>query len=476
MLLAESPTTPMHVASFNVLSLPPRARADFVARLVDRLRRQPINNPPWNYRLAQQSLLASKLAPAWEIVPDEDVNDHIFHHALPAPGGERALGELLQRLHSQPLDMSRPLWEFHAIEGYGNRRFVIYTKMHHAMFDGTTSQRATVGPFLSESPATPARGPWTVRTETGKTGRQPERPRDREASFLSRFQERVGKRLDTYRSLPGFVQAMRRTLDAAIGGDSALVAPYMCPKSIVNGPLTSRRRFATHAFDLARVKAVAKASESTLNDVLLAVCGGALRRYLEELEALPDGALTAGIPVALKHEEGARSGNRVSALFATLATDVDDPLERLMAVKRSMQAGKEHVLAMSEPGLDLYSSAMIVPAMIAMLTGTVMTNVAISNVPGPRSRLFFAGAPMEACYPISVLAPLQALNITCVSYDSGLYLGLVSCPDVLPHVQHLAVYTGDAFKELEAAVKRHASSKVPAARRRARLKERAASA
>jgi WS/DGAT/MGAT family acyltransferase len=464
----------MHIGGFSVFSLPPDAPADFVARLVARLRKQPIDNPPWNYRLARQSLLRSKLAPAWEIVPDEDGDDHVLHHALPAPGGARELGELVSRLHSQPLDMARPLWEFHAIEGCANRRFVVYMKLHHALFDATTAMKAAYL-LTAETPNVVVRAPWKSQRDarkekTGETGREPKRKRDLDASVLSAFQERIRERLESYRSLSEFAQAMGRTINAAIGDKSGLVGPYTGPNCILNGPLTGRRCVATHAFELARVKAVAKASESTLNDVMLAVCAGALRRYLAEMNALPQQALTAGVPVGLKHGEGQRAGNRVSLLLGTLATDVRDPFKRLMAIKRSMQAGKKHLLAMSAPTVDLYSTALIVPAILGAVTGSVMANVAISNVPGPRTRLFVAGAPLAETYPMSVLTPYMALNITCISYHKGLYLGLMSCPDLVPNVHQLAAYVGDAFNELEAAVKRHVAPQTSAAGRSRPLK------
>src|SRR5271170_4189199 len=142
MIMGDSYNVPMHVGGFNVYALPAGAPGDFVRQLVAELRSQPIESPPWNYRLAAQGAVRSKLTPAWEIVANVDTHYHVAHHALPAPGGERELGELLSRLHSQPLDMTRPLWEWHIVEGYAGGRFVIYQKIHHALFDGTTGMRA----------------------------------------------------------------------------------------------------------------------------------------------------------------------------------------------------------------------------------------------------------------------------------------------------------------------------------------------
>jgi diacylglycerol O-acyltransferase / wax synthase len=466
MLLGDSQATPMHIGGFAVYSLPTHAPDDYVGRLVARLRQHPINNPPWNYRLAKQSMLASTLAPAWEITRDEDVGYHVSHHVLPAPGGERQLGELISSLHTQPLDMTRPLWEWHIIEGYAHGRFIIYQKVHHALFDGSSTMKSA-NSYHSETPDVPARGPWTLshqgahKDKKGRSSGKSERTEAVDQSLLDRlsnFQESIQKSFESYRAVPELVQAVAQTIKAAIGDESGLVAPYTGPPCILNGTLTRRRRIATQAFDLARVKAVAKASESTLNDVVLAISGGALRRYLGELKALPKKSLTAGIPIALKHEELGRSGNQVAAMFATLATDVGDPFRRLMAVRKSTQAGKRHLLGMTDTNVDIYSTLVVLPSVAGQWTGKAMSNVPVSNVPGPRVQLFFDGAPLMGSYPTPVLVANMALNITFVSFYKGLYMGLSACPDLLPNVQNLALYTGEAFNELEAAVKLHAAS------------------
>jgi hypothetical protein len=182
---------------------------------------------------------------------------------------------------------------------------------------------------------------------------------------------------------------------------------------------------------------------------------GALRRCLLRGNGeLPKKSLTGGIPVGLKHQEGAKSGNSVSLVFTTLGTDVRDPLERLMTIRNSTRAAKDHLMRMSETSRNAYSVMMLLPAIAggALGSGRVMCNVPVSNVPGPRTRLYLAGATLEAAYPTSVLIGNVALGITCVSYDRGLFVGIVACPDVLPHAQRLGPYIGDAFAELEAAV------------------------
>ena len=283
---------------------------------------------------------------------------------------------------------------------------------------------------------------------------RPESARKGWADRLNAYQKRIRSASALYRSIPDLALATGRTLRAAIDSSSGLVAPYSAPKCIVNSQVTRRRRIVTQALDFARVKAVSKAAECTLNDVMLALCGAALRRYLDELGELPKKSLTGGIPVGLKHQEGAKSGNSVSLVFTTLGTDVRDPLERLMTIRNSTRAAKDHLMRMSETSRNAYSVMMLLPAIAggALGSGRVMCNVPVSNVPGPRTRLYLAGATLEAAYPTSVLIGNVALGVTCVSYDQGLFVGIVACPDVLPHAQKLGPYIGDAFAELEAAV------------------------
>src|SRR5262245_29493788 len=420
----------MHVGGYNVYRMPGGASGDFVRRLVQRLREQPIVSPPWHYRLTKQSALASKLTPAWEVVENENVDYHLSHHALPRPGGERELGELLSRMHSQPLDMTRPLWEWHVIEGLADGRFVIYQKIHHSLFDGSTGMKA-FSIMNSETPDAPVRAPWAVSEPESRPGR----PRTGWTDRLNAYQQRIRSASALYRSIPGLALATGRTLRAAIDSSSGLVAPYSAPKCIVNSQVTRRRRIVTQALDFARVKAVSKATECTLNDVLVTLCGAALRRYLDELNELPKKSLTGGIPVGLKHQEGAKSGNSVSLVFTTLGTDVRDPLERLITIRNSMRAAKDHLMRMSDTSRNAYSVMLLLPAIAggALGSGRVMCNVPVSNVPGPRTRLYLAGATLEAAYPTSVLTGNVALGITCVSYDHGLFVGIVVCTHVALH-------------------------------------------
>ena len=233
--------------------------------------------------------------------------------------------------------------------------------------------------------------------------------------------------------------------------------PFEGPRSLLNQRVSGQRRFATQFYDLARIKAVAKAASVSVNDVFLALCSGALRRYLAEVQALPEASLTAGIPVSIRPEGDDESSNAISFIIASLHTDFSDPLDRLQAIRRSTEAAKAQLHKLPAAGLTSYTMLFMAPFMVQLLAGLggvarPMFNITVSNVPGPTVPLYFNGARMEQMYPVSLLTHGQGLNITCLSYAGQFNIGLTGCRDSLPHMQRLAVYMGDTLAELEQAL------------------------
>ncbi len=447
-LYVESRDTPMHVASLMIFSKPPGAPADFLRDLTLKAKDTKAFAPPWNLRLAEGVL--SGVLPAWETDDNLDLDYHIRHSALPLPGGERELGMLVSRLHSHPLDLTRPLWECHIIEGLENDRFALYTKMHHALIDGVGGMRL-LQRALSDSPKDRVFvPPWTI----GAT-QKPKKPRT--ASMPSPFAALLEMAKQQASLLPEVTGALSEIWRAKKHGD-ALAAPFSAPKSILNDRITSQRRFATQQYDLARLRTLAEAVEVTLNDVVLAISAAALRRFLKELNVLPRQSLTAGLPVSVRPKGDEELGTAISFILADLCTTTADPLRRLKAIHASTLRAKEHLQTLPKAGLNNYTVLFMAPYILGMLTGAAgrtkpMFNLAISNVPGPDHPMYLAGAKLEAMYPVSVLQHGQALNITCVSYAGRLNFGYTGCRDTLPHMQRLAVYTGEALDELEAAVR-----------------------
>jgi WS/DGAT/MGAT family acyltransferase len=242
---------------------------------------------------------------------------------------------------------------------------------------------------------------------------------------------------------------------------------------VLNGRVREKRRFATQQFEMARLRSVAEATGCTLNDVVLAVCGGALRRFLLERDALPDKPLTAGIPVSVRPKDDENTGNAISFIVATLGTDIADPLERLKAIRTSVQHAKAHIQSLPRQALVQYTMLLMAPTVITLLTGIggrtpPMFNITISNVPGPDKPLYFRGAELLSIYPASIVTHGQALNITCESYNGQMNFGFTACHTSVPSMQKVAVYAADALRELEAALRPQPTHKPVAAPTRAK--------
>ncbi|HVK33131.1 MAG TPA: wax ester/triacylglycerol synthase family O-acyltransferase [Burkholderiaceae bacterium] len=448
-LYTESRDTPMHVGALMPFRLPQGAPPDLLRRWMADFRKQRKFAPPWNRRLKSHLLLKSPVH-YWVEDDDIDLEAHLRHTALPNPGGERELGELIARLHSQPLDLSRPPWECTLIEGLEGGRFAMYIKMHHSLIDGVSGVKL-LQRVLSTDPARSLDAPpfWAI----GAGARKPERDTDAPsfsnalAGALTALRGQVGT---VPQLLLAFAKMLRLTKDV----DTDLRVPFGAPGAIINGRVRAKRRFATQQFELERMKALATAAGCTINDLVLATCGGALRRFLDDSGDLPDAALTAGIPVSVRPKDDEGTGNAITFIIATLGTDIDDPLERLAAVRTSVRAAKEHVQSLPRAAMTQYTVALMGPTILALLTGLggrarPVFNVTISNVPGPDKPLYFRGAELLATYPVSIVTHGQALNITCHSYAGQMAFGFTGCHATLPHLQRIAVYTGEAFEELE---------------------------
>jgi len=448
-LYIESRSTPMHVAGLNIFSLPDDAPPDFLARLVAQLKDSKTFAPPWNLRL-KRSLLRGVL-PAWESDDGLDLDYHVRHSALPHPGGERELGVLVSRLHSHELDLSRPLWECHVIEGLENNRFALYIKIHHALIDGVGGMRMMARAFSTTRGSSRIVPPWTIGAEM-----RSRKARSESEMIQSTYQRLKEQLLQQAELVPQVAGALTK-IWAGKKPNDALATPFKAPKSVLNDRVDGQRRFATQQYELARLRAIAEAGGVTLNDVVLAICGGALRRFLKELNQLPRRSLTAGLPVSLRPKGDEQLGSAISFMLADLGTSIADPLKRLKWIHSSTLGAKEHLQSLPKSGLNNYTMLFMAPYVMGMLTGAAgrikpMFNLAISNVPGPDKTLYFGGAKLEAMYPVSVLQHGQALNITCLSYAGSLNFGFTGARDALPHMQRLAVYTGEALDELEAVV------------------------
>jgi WS/DGAT/MGAT family acyltransferase len=434
----------MHVGGLFEFTPPDDAPPDYLKQQLERMREQHTIPPPWNLRLVDGPVIGQRL-PLMREDHDIDLDYHVRHSALPHPGGQRELGILVSRLHSHQLDLHRPLWEVHLIEGLEGNRFAVYMKTHHSLIDGVSGMRLILR-ALSADPGdrnTPAF--WTVGA-----GRRPGRDGDeRDSGPLA---PAIGAARGGASALAGLARAGLELGRASLG-DQPLQAPYRVPDSALGAHITGQRRFATQRYELARIKALARAADCTLNDIVLYLCGTALRRYLSEHSRLPDRALTAGIPVNLREEGDQSMGTAIGMMVATIATDVANPRERLETIKASTAEAKRHLRKLPGPARSYYTLLVNGPYIAGLITGLgsrapAPFSLGMSNVPGPTEPLYFNGARLDALFPLSLLFQGNAINITCVSYAGTLNFGFTGARDALPHLQRLAIYMGDAVDEI----------------------------
>ena len=444
-LIPESREQPMHVGSLQLYEPPEGSGPDYLTELYHRA----INAPgvKAQFRKRPYRSLATLGQWAWTVDDEIDLEHHVRHSALPRPGRIRELLALTSRLHSTLLDRQRPLWEIHLIEGLADGRYAVYTKIHHAMMDGVSGFRLMARTLTPDASRRDMALPFVeeITTEWKKsTSGNPL------ASVAKGAAEAVT-------SAVGLAPRMLRIAESGLR-QQATALPLQAPKTVLNVPITGSRRFAADGWDLARIKAVGRAAEATVNDVVLAMCSGALRRYLQELDALPDASLVAMTPVSLRAEdEQDSSGNAVGTILCVLGTDLEDPAERLAMVRSSMNQAKSNLAGLNQLQVTALSSVMIAPLVLSTAVADASRvmrppyNLVISNVPGPQQPLYWNGSRLTGVYPLSIPTHGQALNITVTSYAGVLEFGLIGCRRTLPHLQHLLAGLEEELVALEKA-------------------------
>jgi WS/DGAT/MGAT family acyltransferase len=401
--------------------------------------------------------------PYWIDDADFDIEYHIREIALPSPGSDAQLTEQVARLHARPLDRSRPLWEIYLITGLAQSRAAVYTKIHHSAIDGASgAELLTVlldlDPGGRELPAAqpfrPERrpGPAAMTVLAG-------------ARLAWRPVQTVHVANQIMRVLPTLGPAVGALVGGMLGlgrGDGAVIptVPGRAPATPFNKPITPHRRVAFRSVDLGSVKTVKNAFGVSVNDVVMAMCAGALRRWLADHDALPGVPLIAMIPVSIRDPAGRGAlGNKVSAMLAALPTHVVDPDQRLEIVHAATKIAKAQQAAIPQGLVDQISD-FAPPALTARAARVVFAtgllhrlppfNICISNVPGPNVPVYLCGAKLLAHYPVSVITDGQGLNVTVVGYLGQLHFGLVSCRELVPDIDTLAGYL---VEELELLLK-----------------------
>jgi diacylglycerol O-acyltransferase len=451
-LMAENRRMPMHVGGLQLYRKPPDAGRNYVRELFESMR-DTTEIAPLFLKHPHRSV---KTAGQWVWVEDDqfDIEHHVRHSALPKPGRVRELFELCSRLHSTRLATERPLWEWHLIEGLRDGRVAMYTKMHHSLVDGIAAMRLLQSTLSSDPDQRGMPAPWAVRPRSSKIGKAQEAAEHHDSGApMSALRSALGVSADA----AGIPRALVKTINRSLRNETSTLALY-APRTILNTEITASRRFAAQDWPLERIRAIGKATGTTMNDVVLAMCSGAMRAYLSELDALPDTTLIAMVPVGLNarqsHHASTAGGNAVGSVMVKLGTDLPDAEERLEVIHSSMRDGKEALATMTPLQIQAMSAVGQVPAILPTLLGLTQLvkpayNLVISNVPGPRTTQYYNGAEMLGTYPLSVPIDGNALNITCNSYADQMAFGLTGCRRTVPHLQRILTYLDDEIAALE---------------------------
>lgn len=440
-LSLEKQTTPVNVASLVILEIPPGYNGNYARDLLDKLECQPAG-PPFNLKLSSERVAS---LPSWIEDENFDIHYHVRHSALPKPGTQADLLELVSRLHSRLLDKGRPLWEFHLIEGLEHNRLALYMKMHHSCIDGMGGIELMENCFSLTSEQE-AKAPWAGLNKS-KSSNEVQK---------TTLKESAGNLVKQVSKTSGLVQDLSKMFvgqglkSVGLKNDKA-PAPFTAPKSLFNVPITGARRFAVKSISLSDVKELGKRAGATVNDMVLAMCSGALRQYMLDHGDIPKKPLIATVPVSVRQLN--RSGNQITYVMANLATNEGDSLKRLAKIGESTVSAKQELQDVSfEAATSFAVVAQGLTAAVNQLNITQFVpppaNVTISNVPGPRMPLYFGDAKMLATYPLSVLIDGQSLNITVVSYCDTIGFGFMACRDVLPDVDKLAEYVEQSFNSI----------------------------
>jgi diacylglycerol O-acyltransferase len=391
--------------------------------------------------------------PGWVEERDFDIDYHIRRIAVPPPGGPEQLGNLVGDLVSYKLDRSKPLWEMWVIEGLEDGNVAVLTKIHHSIIDGVSG--AGLAQIILDLEADP--------------------PTQEPAVVESLHDERVPGSAELFglaiaRSLM-FPWRTARYSAQLIAQGLAMAGfarqrrvppfPFQAPRTPFNAELTPHRRVALASVPLSRVKAIKSAFDVKVNDVILALCASAIRRYLDNHAQLPEQPLVAQVPVSVRNENDTQPGNKVAPMFASLATDIEDPALRLLAIHESTQSAKEMRQALEAhkimnltdtmaPGLISLAARMYTAAGLDARIPPPF-NVIISNVPGPPFPLYMAGARLLSLSPMGPLLYGGGLNITVISYVDSLDFGFLACRELVPDVWQIAEGIDIALEELEKA-------------------------
>ena len=440
--LIEKHKQPMHVGGLFLFDIPTSAKPDFVTDLVRQIRNGE-TPPTFPFNQVLHNLTF------WKTTEHFDLHYHFHHTVLSKPHSFQALLSYVSDVHANMLDKNYPLWECHIIEGIDDvpttsetepKRFALYFKIHHSLVDGVAAMRIVEKSLSNSSTEVMTLPPWALLSRDEKNL---ENIAPNKRTFSGIVKEQIGTIKPVFGELKNELKERK---------EPGFVSTIQAPTSPLNQRISNSRAFFATTYALSRFQKIAEVLQVSLNDVALAICSGALRSYLLQLEQLPEEPLIAFVPVSLRKDDSA-SGNQASLVLCNLATNVDDPIERIKAIHASMTMGKDKFGRMEQAQVINYSAISYAWEGVNLLTNAYPKkqafNILISNVPGPKEPLYWNGATLSALYPASVVFNGQALNITFSSYLDKLHFGIVGCDKTLPNLEYLTEALDTELLKLE---------------------------
>jgi diacylglycerol O-acyltransferase len=446
--LAETEGSPKHVAGLMLFRKPPRAPRDFCRRLVDELKTHDTPTEPFDLVIR----LAALNGPHWERTPEFDINEHVFYHRPRKSSTWKEVQDYAATLHEPLMDRSRPLWDYHLIDGIEGRRFAVFIRVHHAYADGMTIT-TWLDKTLSDSPEDPTLRPvWSMpapRRKLASKGR---------VSLAGGLQGLASRSMAQVLTAGGMAKlAAQQVLERAGITHKAVSLQFnTTDKTPLTGSATPGRSIATACLEMDAVKSVCTAARATLNHVALACIDGALHRYLEATGYPVDHPLTIQMPVDLRRKGKSREGNMVGVALVELAQPQADPILRLQEIGHSLHKVRNQIESVPGDAMQQYT---VISALTMELIDKVglsdrvpaTGHTLVSNVPGPTKTLYLKGAKLEQNYPISILVPGLRMNITLFSCSGILNFGIVATRD-LERLELLGAYIEEEFKTIQDAI------------------------
>jgi diacylglycerol O-acyltransferase len=450
-LYLETAKQPLHVCSILELDTSTMPGGYTFDRLRDELSLRIKGIPQFREKLADSPFNLDH--PVWVDDNDFDVDRHLHRIGLPAPGGRRELAEICGHIASLQLDRSRPLWEMWVIENIAGTdasqggRLAVMTKVHHAGVDGVSGANL-MSILCSTEPDAPPPDPVEGVGDAN--------PLELAVSGLVKFATRP---LHLVNVLPGTVSSVIETVRRARSGQ-AMTRPFAAPQTAFNATITGHRNIAFAQLDLEDIKTVKNRFGVKVNDVVMALCGGVMRQFLLDRGELPEAPLVAMVPVSVRDKSDRAGRNQVSGMFSRLQTHIADPAERLLSIAKANSVAKQHSSAIAATLLQDWSQfaapavfgiAMRAYSNSRLTESRPVHNLVISNVPGPQTPLYFLGSEVKAMYPLGPIFHGSGLNVTVMSLNGKLDVGIISCPELLPDLWDMADDFAVALEELLAA-------------------------